>query len=319
MIWGEDKVRAEAKRRNALQYKEVPKFRRVDWLMHFGASLGFPESKRNEYDYRKRGDHHEVFFHTFMMALECMNWWVAQDRDVHRIIRFQYFMGAHRTSRLRFRAEYHPNGIKIEFYPDRNTDHPSGPRYGGSERAKAMGHRDWLVYRATMRTLERVARSFGCDDMTTPVFDDPKDELAWRYYSDTDGIGWHTKEVTSIENPYRPTNAYQGLDRDGKRVVNGDFRFFRDHRGRLWCGRAYGGINQDWHVVAGGELKRTSHSNLFADGHAEPRKLPNEFHVARVKTLIEKAVAKEDFEKASVLRDYRKKLEEAGAAKRRAW
>jgi hypothetical protein len=94
-------------------------------------------------------------------------------------------------------------------------------------------------------------------------------------------------------------------DRDGAELHHGALRYFRDRKGYLRRGRVFGGINGMWLVVYGPGPHDHTHLNCGELFLCNPAAVPRKQHPrpTLIETILGEAVARQDYERAIVLRD----------------
>jgi len=135
----------------------------------------------------------------------------------------------------------------------------------------------------------------GFHDCGTPEFENPRDRVEWDVRD-----CWHFKGEESIDIERKYVESYNKQDRDGRILRNGDLRYFRHYDGRLMVGRAYFRLNNQWSVIAGGNVYGPASFQMFSDPTGEPRRIAPE---GRIKSHLRSAIERQDFERAIFLRD----------------
>lgn len=242
-----------------------------------------------------------------------LGFWVQQGRvgsicrRKSRYRRLDDCCAAGARGRLRMKAEYYPSGMKFEFYPDGNRDNPHGPWHATSTaKHEAMDYVTTLRLRQALIHMRAALLARGLVEHR--AFSDagmsPYEAIEWG-----DRMSGHFGGEASIAvERKRYAMAYQAFDRDGKRMRNGDTKWFYagwgPGRGHLMRGEVFYDLNGNWWVVAGGRLYRnTTNSEFFDYTPGTPRREQGRRAIASVKSHLAAAVAAENFERAIILRD----------------
>lgn len=195
----------------------------------------------------------------------------------------------------------HGRHIELDFYPDPNPlcDNPNGPRYTFNK-LEGMSYAVRLLHRLAVRHLSRLLLGEGLADRTKPLYADP---LMWIAYEQRTSGHWKPGVGHPICMP-----GHNDVDRDGKQLVEGQFKHFRgsvcSEGGRLMRGRVFFGLNNVHRAVCGGTVFILHNGQFFDAGPDEPRRHFSRDEIAkRLGKLKRKAVEQEQFERAAILRD----------------
>lgn len=216
-------------------------------------------------------------------------------------------------------AEVFPVGCRFTFYQEIVKENPKSGRYDFNKRQK-MPYVLGKKFEASIAALraQLLRRGFVEHFRVESPNPDPLAFFNDRWDSDYERKrgthrfergpdGWPSMREISLE-------CWGGArDRDGAPLEHGAFRYFRDRKGYLMRGRVYGGINGMWMVVYGPGRWDATHlhaSELFLGPvTALPRKVhPRPTPFAH---LLKRAVERQDFERAIVLRDLLKERKAA--------
>jgi len=251
-------------------------------------------------------------YHSLLRVLKSCGFWVGWDRHWGKKKRgrqYQRFWHSTRQThhqggwgRLRFHSSVSGLHTEFKFYFDGYNENPNGPRYG-------FHHADHMDYWTRLRMqyaigkLGAALRAAGFADATEPKLRDPFERIEYEVRD-----SWHFRGQASIFEP-RTTDVYNDRDLNGRRLVNGEHRYFYDYTtGRLARGQVFHSINNMWWCVAGGETRNVAAHQLFdCDPAVTPRRDPARALPA-VKRLLAVAVAAEDFKRAEHLRKRRDDL-----------
>lgn len=146
-----------------------------------------------------------------------------------------------RKGHLQFKSNIYPNGFELEFFQEVVTKHKHGGFYD-SDKQKLMPYLIRLEFSLTCTYVRELMASLGIPDESTPDF-----VRAMDYIRHSVTSCWHY--VEGKELPGYTVDGYNGKDRDEKRLVNGQVKYFRDNKGRLMRGNIYYSLNNNWFVV----------------------------------------------------------------------
>jgi len=196
---------------------------------------------------------------------------------------------------LQCTMEVYPAGCKLEFYQEVNVTNPNGGRYDFNKLEK-MPYLVKVAFRYAFQQVTAYLKSQGY--ITTD--DDPARD-AW------ERVAYLRREMVSRRYYKGTVESYNAKDRDGVMLRDGDIRYYRDHQGVLWRGIVMHNINNMWWVVSNDHIYHNIASfYLFSlpPGCPLVRKLrPKTVCIQRLQQEKAKAVQREDFEKAAILRD----------------
>lgn len=198
---------------------------------------------------------------------------------------------------VHFVSQIYPAGFRFEFYENVIRDNPIGGRYHFEKMAKApylWRLRVTLMFKKMSKLLTRL----GFRDVTARP---PADALGWVRYE-------------RARHGAHSTPEYGVTDADGKRLQDGEIRYFRDWNGRLLRGPVYHNINNMWWVlVSPTEVRNIACFELFTYDPAKHKPKESLNALARMKDVLKKVVDREDFERAIRLRDEIKRQEQTEA------
>ncbi|MCM3239077.1 hypothetical protein M3589_15240 [Heyndrickxia oleronia] len=151
---------------------------------------------------------------------------------------------------LKFIAEKYRMGFKIEFFQEINFINKNGARYDFDK----LKHMPYLIKCSFLVELNHI-KSFclenGYVDKSEPVKQKAFEKVMKHIKSSCHyELG---KELPDFDIP-----KYNCTDKDGKRIRNGEVKYFRDSKGRLQKGIVYHNINNMWWVI----LHEYKYSNL---------------------------------------------------------
>jgi len=218
-----------------------------------------------------------------------------QDVKVHKLIRRGYFAGS--KDDVHFAAEAAASGLKIEFYEDVIRDNKSGGRYHFDKMEKMPYLRRQKVNLIIQKLAARL-EILGYRD-ETPV----PSSRAWAFVQQerADLIAFQGQNFYEDER-YRGYGNSQ--DADGKLIVEGQVKYFRNYWGQLRRGVVWRHINNMWWAICNeGEVYNIAAFEFFDWDPARHKRHEVRDPAARVERLLKKAVVAQNFEKAIGLRD----------------
>ncbi|MEH7782724.1 hypothetical protein V7332_04595 [Bacillus thuringiensis] len=190
----------------------------------------------------------EVSHKTLVKVFEMMRkrgWKIENDKKVDRIIRDDFFVGS--KGQLLFKAKKYPAGFNIEFYQEVNIINPNGGYYD-FDKLKLMPYLIRCSFKVEAKHIKQMLEHDGYKDDSDPVFQTAEDKVM--HLVKTSG---HYSEGRTDRAP-----DYNATDKDGKRLRDGQVKYYRDCKGRLMRGTVYYGLNNMWWVV----LNKYDYTNL---------------------------------------------------------
>lgn len=214
----------------------------------YDTSLSFVNNtESNGPDWYRQRFHHYALLHRVFNMLRNEGFEIEKDKNVHKVIRKNYFVG--RRGDLQLHAERYPRGFKIEFFQNVSFENPNGGRYD-FEKFQKMPYLIRLQYIKYMNKIVYIVNHL--EDLAPDQSRlNPKLAEEWikaRYVEE-----WHHEQkdmnfnLTDTDGEEQP--LYNGLDRDKKVLRNGDIKYFRHWNGYLYRGRVYHNINNMWWVI----------------------------------------------------------------------
>lgn len=186
--------------------------------------------------------------------LECRGWEIQTNqriqKDYGKSFAKNYWEG--KKGDLLFKAKRYPAGMKLEFYQEVNIKHRESGYYD-SDKLKMMPYLIRCQYQVEVKHIKKLLIEAGFEDTTKPSFKYAIDEVIFRIKDSC-----HYKEGKEL--PEYEVSGYNAKDKDGKRLRNGQIKYFRDRRGRLQRGTVYHNINNMWWVV----LNKFEYTNMAA-------------------------------------------------------
>lgn len=126
------------------------------------------------------------------------------------------------------------------------------------------------------------------------------------------------KSLSELDgNIYEGVADYDRKDKYGNLLLNGDFKYYRDSKGYLMCGKVYHKSGNRWYVLlANGEVDFESSFRFFDLTKDTPRKLHEQSvgdnHLKRVQSELSRFEKQQDYERCISIRNYLKSLEKNG-------
>lgn len=261
-------------------------------------------------------------FARIVQQLNRLGWTCAMPpRDLHAVKHYGGDVERWSRQRKRLCAKGHMKGelslsgrhIEFKMWQDfTKPDNPNGGQYDFNKEARMP-----YALRLEMERTRRRIREYLCNVFTGYSFKPPKidspnpDPLSWfndswdSEYERARGThrfergpdGWPTAKAIGIVNC---------TDGDGALIHNGDMRWARDDKGRMFRGRVYDGINGTWVLVHGPgkrDTLRVCHKALFSLKPGDsPRKVINPLlRSKRLEAELKKAIEAKDFLRAHTL------------------
>ncbi|GAV11465.1 hypothetical protein [Paenibacillus sp. NAIST15-1] len=168
---------------------------------------------------------------------------IANDTDVSKIIRRNYFIGY--KGDLKFYSRKYPAGFEIEFYQEVNYENRNGGRYD-SNKYKKMPYLIKKQFELEKRKIICLLKENGYQDKSKEKRKNAHEQVML-HINDPDRH-WSSEKIPD----------YNALDKDKRRINNGDVKYFRDYKGVLQRGTVYHNINNMWWVV----INKNEYSNI---------------------------------------------------------
>lgn len=175
-----------------------------------------------------------------MMRLR--GWTIQTDQDMlerYSCLAEDYFEG--QKEDLKFKAEKYRMGFKIKFFQSINTINPYGGHYD-SEQFLLMPYLIRCRFLVELNHIKSFCLAAGYEDHSESVKPKAYDKIMNKIKS-----CWHYEEGKEL--PEFDLPDYNARDKDGKKLRNGQLKYFRDHKGRLQKGIIYHNINNMWWTI----------------------------------------------------------------------
>jgi hypothetical protein len=207
----------------------------------------------------------------------------------------------HRYARrgdLECKFERYPVGVKLDFYQNLRFENPHGGYYDFNK-LQRMPYLVRLRFLHTRRALFQWLTDRGHENHC-----DAEPELAIDRIQKRIQNSGHWDGSGLLERV--PDSAYAHADRDKRRIVPGQKKYFYDWNKRLSCGIVYYNLNNMWWVHTGQyDFRNVANFELFDFDPAMPRrrKLSASDRHKRLSSEKRRAVEREDYARAAQLRD----------------
>lgn len=237
--------------------------------------------------YLRRKFKHYGYFYQILHRLEREGFSLEQDPEVaerHKRIAKHYWYGRRRD--LEFVARKYPNGFEIEFFQNVVHENSHDGRYD-FDKLKKMPYLIRLQYTKYMRVVVDTLKSLvDVKDITKPVAKSAEEKILIDLSRDFHLLPDKDFDLRRLDGTkpgigYGYGNyEYPFEDRDGKPLLNGDVKYFRQYRsGRLMRGRIYYRANQQfWVIVNEHDIELANYKDLFdptPEDFAKRRKAPD--------------------------------------------
>lgn len=190
---------------------------------------------------------HYAYFYRCMNLLSSEGFSVGKDPDVPKIIRSDYWIG--KRCDLEFEASKYPNRFEINFFQNINYVNPNGGRHDFDkyEKMPYIIRLQFLKYRRKIvGLLKELVPDISDETKQYPKF--AEDWVKYRYVEDGrvkhSDIHFDLRDYDGLAQI-----SYNGTDRDGKGLRNGETKYFRGYDGYLCRGRIYHNCNNMWWVI----------------------------------------------------------------------
>lgn len=195
----------------------------------------------------KEGTHWENYKDA-LRFLGSIGFYVGEDKEIKK--NYPILNDRHRAGGfgdLRFKAEFLPKVFHIRFYQDVYHENPCGGFYDFDKYKKMP----YLIQKRYDWTLEKLLKYFEKRGFSVEF---RQNTLKGEAFIINDYIrSWHhpQKKWFSLSdvNGEIAEYEYNGRDRDGNLLYNGETKYFRDWNGYLYRGKVYHNINNMWWVL----------------------------------------------------------------------
>jgi len=187
-------------------------------------------------------------FKDILRLLKKIGWKVGYDPEVQKeypslnsTYRYAIWKG------LECKLEYYPAGMKIEFYqnivPGKRKDGKGEYEFN---KIQYMPYLILLRLKYTCHKLREQLESQKRYSVSEKVIS----KLDWHGSLNLDYYKTDKEKVSRIKTTDKqPEESYNNQDRDKKKILNGQIKYFRDRQGTLKRGIAYHNINNMWWMI----------------------------------------------------------------------
>lgn len=182
--------------------------------------------------------------------LETRGWSIQLDQETLKnfpSIAQDYFEG--RKKDLQFKARKYREGFKIVFFQEVNTSHKRSGYYD-YKKLTTMPYLIRCLFHVELDFIKTYVKQCGYSDESK----NPK-QTAYEKVMHRIKTCWHYEENKADKQP-----DHNATDKDGKRLRDGQLKYFRDNKGRLQKGTVYHNINNMWWVI----LNKYQYRNIAA-------------------------------------------------------
>lgn len=215
------------------------------------------------HSFEKEGNPHWENFKDLMRFLGTIGFYVGEDKEIKK--NFHYLNKTHRAGGfgdLRFKASYGGNIFEIEFFQDVFHENPCGGFYDFDKYEKMP----YLIQKRYDWTLDKLLKYFEKCGFSVEF---QQNTCKGEAFIINDYIrSWHhpQKAWFSLKDVEGQTAKYEynGKDRDGNILHNGEIKYFRNWDGYLMRGKVYHNINNMWWVLlVDGQVRNKACFELF--------------------------------------------------------
>lgn len=238
-------------------------------------------------------------FLSLMKYLKKIGFVVSNDKNIKYKSLNNYFKHG-QWKELEFDANYYPAGLDIKFYQNAYPGE-RGPGQGKYEFDKKE-KMPFLLKKRLEFTISKLVAFLKSDTFS----------LKEKEFSLVDGHGRANlddpsltiydkiKRIKSINYSADNGSGFNFIDKNNKKIINGDIKFFYDYDGYLRKGEAYLNLNNMWWILTKDNYFNKASYELF-DYNGEPIKRKK--HKEIIQTKLNEAIKSQDFEKCIILRD----------------
>ncbi len=219
-------------------------------------------------------------------------------QDPHIRKRYRCLAKTHHAGSRRdvhFISQIYPIGFNFEFYEDVVRDNRNGGRYH-FDKMRKMPYLRRLAVVAAHRKIIACLEGLGYVDKS---YQAPQDSMKCILARRLEIEEFHGKDFYS-----KGVASYNSKESDGVHLKDGDLRYFRSYSGHLCRGRVYHNLNNMWWVAVDPFCAQNIASfELFSYEAARHPRKKHPYPKRRLQTALNKAVSRQDFERAIGMRD----------------
>lgn len=237
----------------------------------YDTTLSFTNNDEQAYkgNWLRHKFRHYGLLHRIFNMLRDYGFEICNDMEVSKIIRKDYFVGV--KGNLKFKASRAPRIFKIEFYQELVTVNSHGGYYDSNKFQKMP----YLIQKQYIFVVNKICSFLSefAQNKTKPDCRTAEDEIKYNYVQ-----SWrHPQESMDFDllelNGTTCEESYNNTDRDGKTILNGELKYFRDYKGYLNRGIVYHDLSNMWWVILNDtEISRVAGFQLFDLSDSDLRK-----------------------------------------------
>lgn len=208
---------------------------------------------------RHKFQHYGTLHRVFNMLRE-YGFKICNDIEVHKVIRKDHFVGE--KGNLKFKASRYPKGFKIVFYQELVTENKNGGYYDFDKFQKMP----YLIKKQYILVSNKICSFLSgfAKNKTRPNCLTAEDEIKYDYAESCHHPQKSIEFELSELNGTTCSESYNNTDRDGKTILNGELKYFRDYKGYLNRGIVYHDLNNMWWVILNDtKITRVADFELF--------------------------------------------------------
>lgn len=234
----------------------------------FRLSFSNNTDEKHEWNDKKEWSHYSVLDEV-LKFMETRGFKIGSDPEIdnnYECLSKDHWYG--RKKDLEFKAHRYPAGWEIEFFQNINFENRNGGFYDFNKFKKAP----YLIRLMFIKETEYIGNFIEKNikpiknntEKNYRLAEDKIKKNFQRHFDNDITMDFNLSKLDGLEgdSEYRRDNRYKHncKDRDGKIIINGKIKYFRDHKGRLQRGKVYHNINNMWWVI----LNDTDYTNQAA-------------------------------------------------------
>ena len=216
-------------------------------------SLRNNTNEHREWEDRDNYSHYKIFS-SVLEFMKSRGFELGLDEKIDKMIRRDYFRG--KKGSLEFIAERYPAGFEINFFQNINVENRNGGEYD-FDKLEKMPYLIKMAYFNETNRIKDYLKTLGAEDVSKQEYKYSEEKIKQYYVK-----GWHHPQEDmnfklSDLDGHSGEPEYNTKDRDGKEILNGQVKYFRDYDGRLMRCKCYHNINNMWWCI----LNDTEYTN----------------------------------------------------------
>lgn len=245
---------------------------------------------------------HYAFLDKLIRFMRKRGFKIKHDPKVDKIIRSDFWYG--RKGKLEFKMHRYSRGFSFDFFQNINFENSNGGEHDFNKFEKAP-YLIKLLWINETKKMGKLLEELGIANKSDPEVKSAEDKIIqhWNKYSfDKPPIGFKLADMIGKDNE----PSYNNTDRDGKTILNGQIKYFRNN-GRLARGTVYHNINNMWWVI----LNHTEYDNIadfeLFDPTEEDFKIRRKVRDRKPKEYIDKLKSMEKLSNKELLRELKRR------------